>query len=63
MFEFKREWCGAVRFIIIKENGKSPSASQGSIKTFSRKIRYAKKLKQNRPLPNWVRYKTDNTIR
>lgn len=26
-------------------------------------MRYAKKLKQNRPLPNWVRYKTDNTIR
>ncbi len=24
---------------------------------------YAKKLRQNRPLPNWVRYRTGNTIR
>lgn len=35
----------------------------GSIKTFAKKIRLAKKIKQNRPLPNWQRYRTDNTIR
>ena len=35
----------------------------GSIKTFRKKTRMAKKIKQNRPLPNWIRYRTDNTIR
>ena len=35
----------------------------GSIKTFRKKIRMAKKIKQNRPLPNWIRYRTDNKIR
>ena len=35
----------------------------GSIKTFAKKVRLAKKIKQNRPLPNWIRYRTDNTIR
>ena len=35
----------------------------GSIKTFAKKTRMAKKIKQNRPLPNWIRYRTDNKIR
>ena len=35
----------------------------GSIKTFQKKVRLAKKIKQNRPLPNWIRYRTDNKIR
>lgn len=35
----------------------------GAIKSFRQKTRYAKKIKQNRPLPNWIRYRTDNTIR
>ena len=35
----------------------------GAIKTFRQKTRYAKKTKQNRPLPNWIRYRTDNKIR
>ena len=35
----------------------------GSIKSFRKKTRMAKKIKQNRPLPNWIRYRTDNTIR
>merc|ERR1712110_770212 len=35
----------------------------GSIKTFRKKVRLAKKIKQNRPLPNWIRYRTDNKIR
>lgn len=25
--------------------------------------RYAKKMNSNRPLPNWIRYRTDNKIR
>ena len=35
----------------------------GSIKTFRKKTHMAKKIKQNRPLPNWIRYRTDNKIR
>ena len=35
----------------------------GSIKTYRKKVRMAKKIKQNRPLPNWCRYRTDNKIR
>ena len=35
----------------------------GSIKTFRKKTRLAKQIKQNRPLPNWIRYRTDNKIR
>lgn len=39
------------------------TAEMGAIKTFRQKTRYAKKIKQNRPLPNWIRYRTDNKIR
>ena len=35
----------------------------GAIKTFRQKTRYAKKINSNRPLPNWIRYRTDNKIR
>ena len=35
----------------------------GAIKTFRQKTRYAKKMNSNRPLPNWIRYRTDNKIR
>ena len=35
----------------------------GSIKTFRKKIRMGKKIKQNRPLPHWIRQRTDNKIR
>ncbi|KAJ1568623.1 60S ribosomal protein L39 [Cladochytrium tenue] len=27
------------------------------------KLKLAKKMKQNRPIPNWFRFRTDNTIR
>jgi len=30
----------------------------GSIKTLKIKLKYAKKIKQNRPIPYWVRFKT-----
>jgi len=29
----------------------------GSIKTLKIKLKYAKKIKQNRPIPYWVRFK------
>jgi len=37
--------------------------AQPSQKTFRTKQKLAKKLKQNRPIPNWIRYRTDNKIR
>ena len=35
----------------------------GSNKSFARKGKMAKAMKQNRALPNWIRYRTDNKIR
>ncbi len=35
----------------------------GAHKTLLMKKRLAKTQRQNRPLPNWFRYKTDNKIR
>ncbi|KAI8904342.1 ribosomal protein L39e, partial [Gorgonomyces haynaldii] len=32
-------------------------------KTSRIKKTLAKKQKQNRPIPNWIRFRTDNTIR
>ena len=34
-----------------------------ALKTFRIKTKLAKKLKQNRPIPNWIRMRTGNTIR
>ena len=36
---------------------------QPSQKTFRIKMKLAKKAKQNRPIPQWIRFRTDNTIR
>ncbi|MCL4120543.1 UNVERIFIED_CONTAM: hypothetical protein GTU68_057676 [Idotea baltica] len=35
----------------------------GAKKSLLMKKRLAKKQRQNRPLPNWFRYKTDTNIR
>ncbi|KAK7098625.1 hypothetical protein V1264_002879 [Littorina saxatilis] len=35
----------------------------GAHKSFRTKMKLAKKIKQNRPIPQWVRMKTGNTIR
>ncbi|EER12415.1 60S ribosomal protein L39, putative [Perkinsus marinus ATCC 50983] len=35
----------------------------GSIKSFKTKRTLGKKIKQNRPLPQWFRMRTNNTIR
>lgn len=37
--------------------------TQPSLKTFRTKRTLAKKQKQNRQIPNWIRYRTDNKIR
>lgn len=34
------------------------TSNMGSIKTLKIKLKYAKKIKQNRPIPYWVRFKT-----
>ncbi|CAR64312.1 60S ribosomal protein L39 [Yarrowia lipolytica] len=34
-----------------------------SLKTFKTKSKLAKASRQNRPLPQWVRFKTNNTVR
>ncbi len=36
---------------------------QAAHKTLRIKTKLAKKMKQNRPIPQWVRMKTGNTIR
>ncbi|EFJ12035.1 hypothetical protein SELMODRAFT_125075, partial [Selaginella moellendorffii] len=36
---------------------------QPSHKTFRIKQKLGKKLRQNRPIPHWIRMRTDNTIR
>ncbi|XP_017302241.1 60S ribosomal protein L39 [Diaphorina citri] len=36
---------------------------QSAHKTFRIKMKLAKKLKQNRPIPQWIRMRTGNTIR
>ena len=35
----------------------------GSIKTLRLKRKYGKKMKQNRPIPMWLRMRTDNKQR
>ncbi|XP_076331211.1 ribosomal protein L39 [Tachypleus tridentatus] len=36
---------------------------EGAHKTFKVKQKLAKKMKQNRPIPQWIRMKTGNNIR
>ncbi|XP_073101242.1 uncharacterized protein [Elaeis guineensis] len=40
-----------------------PAAKMPSHKTFRIKKKLAKKMRQNRPIPHWIRMRTDNTIR
>ena len=41
----------------------SDFTSQPSIKTAKIKTKLAKKAKQNRPIPYWVRFRTDNKVK
>ncbi|XP_019711312.1 large ribosomal subunit protein eL39-like [Elaeis guineensis] len=41
----------------------SSSFSEPSHKTFRIKKKLAKKMRQNRPIPHWIRRRTNNTIR
>jgi large subunit ribosomal protein L39e len=38
-------------------------ASRPSFKSVRTKTTLAKKARQNRPIPNWIRLRTDNTVR
>ena len=49
--------------IKIKNNVNIIFRLMGANKSLLIKKRLAKKQRQNRPLPNWFRYKTENTIR
>ncbi|KAK2646733.1 hypothetical protein Ddye_021928 [Dipteronia dyeriana] len=40
-----------------------PAVKMPSHKTFIIKKKLAKKMRQNRPIPHWIRMRTDNTIR
>ena len=40
-----------------------PCLLQPSQKAFRIKVKLAKKAKQNRPIPPWIRFRTNNTIR
>ncbi|KAK1417186.1 hypothetical protein QVD17_26309 [Tagetes erecta] len=42
---------------------RSPTTTMPSHKTFMIKKKLAKKMRQNRPIPHWIRMRTDNTIR
>ncbi|EJK75661.1 hypothetical protein THAOC_02610 [Thalassiosira oceanica] len=44
-------------------NSCSYSVPQPSQKTFRTKRTLAKKQRQNRPLPQWIRLRTDNTVK
>ncbi|XP_011139843.1 uncharacterized protein LOC105183438 [Harpegnathos saltator] len=47
----------------LSRNAKLTTNTMSAHKTFIIKRKLAKKLKQNRPIPQWVRMRTGNTIR
>ncbi|KAH9612595.1 hypothetical protein KSS87_013219 [Heliosperma pusillum] len=52
------------RVIVIEEYDESKGIQlQPSHKSFMIKKKLAKKMRQNRPIPYWIRMRTDNTIR
>eukprot|EP00658_Telonema_sp_P-2_P012060 TRINITY_DN145_c0_g1_i17.p2 TRINITY_DN145_c0_g1~~TRINITY_DN145_c0_g1_i17.p2 ORF type:complete len:116 (-),score=80.39 TRINITY_DN145_c0_g1_i17:5-304(-) len=51
-----------IRDSINAEYGKRDN-TMPSHKTFKIKVKLSKKMKQNRPIPQWIRLRTGNTIR
>ncbi|KAL0791475.1 hypothetical protein YC2023_043439 [Brassica napus] len=45
--------------VVVRNN----EMKQPSHKSFMIKKKLAKKMRQNRPIPHWIRLRTDNTIR
>ncbi|KAH7842766.1 hypothetical protein Vadar_008957 [Vaccinium darrowii] len=60
-----RSWFCCDRFPVELDVGplQCQSASQPSHRTFILKRQLAKKMRQNRPIPHWIRRRNDNTIR
>ncbi|XP_038993743.1 60S ribosomal protein L39-like [Hibiscus syriacus] len=52
-------------FILLSDaiSPNSQPENMPSHKTFRIKKKLAKKMRQNRPIPYWIRMRTDNTIR
>lgn len=50
-------------FIIVRDHDADGSLPLQSHKSFRTKQKLAKAKKQNRPIPQWIRLRTDNTIR
>ncbi|KAJ8919242.1 hypothetical protein NQ315_003825 [Exocentrus adspersus] len=48
---------------VLLERDRNTECPTSAHKTFIIKRKLAKKLKQNRPIPQWVRMRTGNTIR
>ncbi|KVH88728.1 Ribosomal protein L39e [Cynara cardunculus var. scolymus] len=46
-----------------KEGKNAAANAMPSHKSFMIKKKLAKKMRQNRPIPHWIRMRTDNTIR
>jgi len=55
--------CDRVEFNLMLMNLMNENFEQPSHKTFIIKKKLAKKMRQNRPIPHWIRMRTDNTIR
>ncbi|KAG5624137.1 hypothetical protein H5410_009355, partial [Solanum commersonii] len=49
--------------VCLLGQGRTENGTPPSHKTFMIKEKLAKKQRQNRPIPYWIRMRTDNTIR
>ncbi|KAM7264516.1 hypothetical protein ACFE04_002199 [Oxalis oulophora] len=47
----------------VSASSSSSAAKMPSHKSFMIKKKLGKKMRQNRPIPHWIRMRTDNTIR
>ncbi|KAI1315753.1 60S ribosomal protein L39 [Mortierella claussenii] len=71
LYGFKLDWAGAeiaqteasARGYTIDDDNGPTFSTRPSNKSFLIKRKLGKKQKQNRPLPNWCRMRTDNKIR
>ncbi|XP_064948469.1 large ribosomal subunit protein eL39 [Musa acuminata AAA Group] len=53
----------ALKGFALPEETRRAAGKMPSHKTFRIKKKLAKKMRQNRPIPHWIRMRTDNTIR
>uniref|UniRef100_A0A1B0CUT6 Mitochondrial 28s ribosomal protein s27 n=1 Tax=Lutzomyia longipalpis TaxID=7200 RepID=A0A1B0CUT6_LUTLO len=60
---YPKKWFGKKKKPRAQDEGYVPPEITAAHKTFRVKQKLAKKLKQNRPIPHWIRMRTGNTIR